>query len=108
MLNEENNEEKNKLADDVVDLMVDYEIKRLMQFNNGWICGFGMDERIENSKRKFRHFSLKELKFLGDLYKNNAERDILNKYSFTKLEAFEVFKKAKANMPLIFYHRYLA
>ena len=108
MFDDEALEDRKKLlANEVVDLIVNYEINKFMRRNDGWICGFGMDKRIEKSKRKFISFSLEELEFLNDLYSNEDKSGILDKYPFTREEALEIFKKAKSNMPLIFFHRYI-
>ena len=111
MLDKELEDKKIRLADNIVDLMVEAEIKRLMQSSNGWICGFGMDKRIAKSKRKFRLFPLEELELLDDLYTNKAKGtlhpNLLNKYPYTKDEVLEILKKARTNMPLIFFHRFI-
>lgn len=111
MLDEDLEEKKNILADDIVDLMVEDRIKKFMQNCNGWICGFGMYKRIEQSKRKFRRFSLEELELLDDIYTNKANGtlhpNILDKYTYTKAEVVEILKKARANMPMIFFHKYI-
>ena len=112
MLEEDLEEKKNRLANNIVDLMVDDEIKKFMQSYNGWICGFGMDKRIEKSKRKFRRFPLEELELLNDIYYNKANgtlhRNILNKHPYTEEEVLEILKKARVNMPLIFFHKYIS
>lgn len=112
MLDENLEEKKTGLANNIVDLMVDDKIKRLMQRYNGWVCGFSMGKRMEISKMKFRHFALEELELLDDIYTNKANGtlhpDILDNHPYTEEAVLEILNKAKANMPRIFFHKYIS
>ena len=101
---------KEKLASDVVDVLLQREINTLMSNNKGkgWICGFGMENRIRCAKKKFSEYTLDELILLNDICLfSEKKQDLISlakKHYFSYEEVKKILSKAKEDLPLIFYH----